>query len=69
LKKLVILCVREGLITGNYGLGEFDKLNIVDVGESLTNWLLWAWGKVCQTGYCWRGEEFDKLVIMGVGDG
>jgi hypothetical protein len=28
----------------------------VGVGESLTNWLLW------------RGGEFDKLVIVGVGE-
>jgi hypothetical protein len=33
----------------------FDKLVIVGVGESLTNWLLWAWG------------DFDKLVFVGVG--
>jgi hypothetical protein len=39
----------------------------VGVGESLTNWLLWAWGRVCQTGYCARGGEFDKLFNLGVG--
>jgi Flp pilus assembly pilin Flp len=31
-------------------------LVIVGVGESLTNWLFWAWG------------EFVKLVIVGVGE-
>jgi hypothetical protein len=37
------------------GVGEFDKLVIVGVGESLTNRFLWAWA------------EFDKLVIVDVG--
>jgi hypothetical protein len=37
------------------------------VGKSLTNWLLWAWWRVKQTGYCGRGGEFDKLVFVGVG--
>jgi hypothetical protein len=48
-------------------VGEFDKLVIVVVGESLTNWLLWALGRVWQTGYCGRGGEFDKQVIVGMG--
>jgi hypothetical protein len=39
----------------------------VGVGESLTNWLLWAFGIVLQTGYCVLGGEFDKLFIVGVG--
>jgi hypothetical protein len=41
---------------------------IVGVGESLTNWLLWAWGRVWQTDYCGRGGEFDKQVIVDVGE-
>jgi hypothetical protein len=40
----------------------------VGVTESLTNWLLWAWVRVGQTGYCGRGGVFDKLVIEGVGE-
>jgi hypothetical protein len=36
--------------------------------ESLSNRLLWAWGRVCQTGYCGLGGEFVKLVIVGVGE-
>jgi Flp pilus assembly pilin Flp len=48
--------------------GEFDILVIVGVEESVTNWLLWAWRRVCQTCYCERGGEFDKLVIVGVGE-
>jgi hypothetical protein len=75
--KLVIVGVGESLT--NWLLWEeFDKLVTVGVRESLTNWLLWAWGslincllwtwrRVCQTGYCGRGGEFDKLVIVGVG--
>jgi hypothetical protein len=35
--------------------GEIEKLVFVGVGESLTNWLLRAWGAVYQ------------LVIVGVG--
>jgi hypothetical protein len=38
------------------------------VGESFTNWLMWAWGRVRQTGYCGRGGGFDKLVIVGVAE-
>jgi hypothetical protein len=34
--------------------------------KSLTNWLLWACGRVCQTAYCGRGGEFCKLVFLGV---
>jgi hypothetical protein len=41
---------------------------IVGVGESLTNWLLWAWARVWQTGYCRRGGEYDKQVIVGEGE-
>jgi hypothetical protein len=40
----------------------------VGVGESFTNWLLWAWGRVGQTGFCGREGEFEKLVIVGVGE-
>jgi hypothetical protein len=36
--------------------------------ESLTKKLLWAWGRVSQTGDCGRGGECDKLVIVGVGE-
>jgi hypothetical protein len=46
---------------------EFDKLVIVGVGESFTIWLLWAWGRVRQTGYCGREGELEKLFIVGVG--
>jgi hypothetical protein len=34
----------------------------------MTNFLLCAWARVCQTGYCERGGEFDKQVIVGVGE-
>jgi hypothetical protein len=33
----------------------------------MTIWLLWAWGRIRQTGYCGREGEFDKLFIVGVG--
>jgi hypothetical protein len=41
-------------------------VGIVGVGESLSNWLLWTWGRVWQNRYCWRGLELDKLVFVGV---
>jgi hypothetical protein len=40
----------------------------VGVRDSLTNWLLGAWGRVWQAGYFGRGGEFHKQVIVGVGE-
>jgi hypothetical protein len=37
----------------------------VGVGESLTNWLLWAWDRVWQNGYCGLEVEIYKLVFVG----
>jgi hypothetical protein len=50
------------------GMAGFDNLVIVGVEESLTHWLLWAWVRVRQTGYCGPGEEYYKQVIVGVGE-
>jgi hypothetical protein len=39
--------VEESLTKGYSGRGgEFDKLVIVGVEESVKNWLLWAWRRV-----------------------